>query len=244
MSSRVGHLPNGRTYKINAPRNKVRVTQYAYGFGNVNLWYDAGYGTNTVINGQSVSFWPSKINNNSFIQTVAASQAIYTTPDTNFNNFPSLFCQANRVYNFQNEASYFSGYTIAIIARNNTVALQSSGLLCRLSVSAHISWGGTTSGGIGWVNNSAIPIAGSSTTINDINPHIAIFTQNGIIVDGNIEATSGLTTITYDRLFQPAASTAFRFNGYLAEMIFYNKTISNVEAIQLCDNINQKYAIY
>jgi hypothetical protein len=247
MAGRLGHIEQTRRVG-HVPVNGIRKTNYAYGFGGVNFWLDAGYGLNTQTDLAAVTKWIDRIRGISFQQSTAASQPRFILSDANFNNYPTVdfsvstsrYLQSFYSYGFPNTTDF----TIAFIAKYGVLNTQNCVAGTSVAGAPRIALGGTAASwnGVTVFNTSLI---GSGTT-ESTSTKIAIITNTEIVVNGTQEATYSYFNfnLNMDQIGIANTLGGQQLRGQIAEIIVFGDALSSADCIRLSDNINAKYAIY
>ena len=232
------------------PNLNMQQATSAYGFSGVTFWLDAAYGLNTQTNLGAVSRWQQRVGEGRFIQDTVSAQMRLVLNDSNFNNLPSVECNAiNKWMTADNGLRLnISGFTIAVVSKVNTDR-QINALLFSLDGSNYMFDGGsgTNRNGFGFISDSITRLQGSTESLN---PRIKIITGTNVIVNGVSETTTGAigtTSIELKVLFAQISgpgSATVSYTGTIAEIIAFPYTMTSDEAIALSNNLNQKYAIY
>jgi hypothetical protein len=215
------------------PSANYQMNNQAYGFSGCTFWLDAEYGTNTQTNGANVSLWTDKISGISFTQSTVGSQPTYVTSLASFNNNPAIFFSA-KTMSYPNLIGNF--YTVVFVVQNvtNGVINQFLG-----DSSTNNVWfnGGTAAGydGFGIRRNGSVQVASSYG--EDLNAHIAVFNPSYIVVDGAVRSTATSTLSGFSNFHST-------HQYYISNFICYNVNYTSSQAIEICNNINTKYAIY
>jgi hypothetical protein len=219
----------------------------AYGFGGVSFWLDAAFGLNTQTNLGAVNSWQQRVGGGTFIQATAGNQPRLILNDPNFNNFPSVEAQDNaRRMTASNGLKFNPQITVAIISKINSANTVNSIIADREVNNRGIFDGGT---GAGWNGFGywATTVQLQGTTENT-NARIKIITSTDVIINGSVESTGSIGT-TFQELtsiFNGASNGATSATGIgtIAEIIAFGYSMTSANAIQLSNNINQKYVIY
>lgn len=226
----------------------------AYGFGGVSFWLDAAFGLNTQTNLGAVSYWMPRVGASPFIQNTAGNQPRLILNDANYNNLPSVEAvDISRNMIAISGLKFDNRYTIAIISKVNTNVSRNGiiGNIISGDAGAVILAGGTGTGltGFGYSTIGFTTPTLQGTT-ESTSSRIQIATNSNIIINGNIESTGSGFSIGQDllTLFRGGGlSGGFPTNylvGSIAEIIAFNYEMTSTNAIELSNNINQKYAIY
>jgi hypothetical protein len=216
------------------PNLNFQMNNEAYGFSGCMFWLDAAVNKNTSTDSTLVSFWQDKIQSIRFVQTTAGNQPTYLTSYAPLNNNPVIFFNAKTMS--ASPVFLQQPQTTAVVFQG-VVSASINQMFGDSTTNFNYNWGGTGAGynGIGCRINGS---PNSSTYGEDTNPHIAIFTKERIIADGAQQHTWSLN-------FIPQISNFYNTSQqYIAEIICFNKILTQAECVQLCDNINSKYAIY
>jgi hypothetical protein len=209
----------------------------AYGYPGCELMWDSQFGTDTVTNGATVTYWNDVVQGR---RLVADSTPTYALNDASFNNYPSLQCpNANTVFRISNSGDdivVVAPFTIVFVVRKIADNTGSNLILSRPS--------GTTNAiqirGVQMLNTTLV----TAPSVNDTAGHIIIVTNTNLYVDGVSRATA--------TSFSPAVSyTHFGFNSgnaancmsAFAMVAFYRQNYG-AETITLSNNINAKYAVH
>jgi hypothetical protein len=228
----------------------------AYGFSGCTFWLDAAYGVPTLTDGATISSWIERIKGIRFLQTTGANQPVFRLSDSNFNNFPSVdFLTGAPVMQTNSDVIPSSEeYTYWAVFKHNGIIAGGQTIFSKyntpVTTSAFMVIGGNFSAvlGIGW--RSAMdtvqtqPYWGSN--VEDTSPHIAIWTNERVYVDG-LEFTftptytiqGGWNTIGYS-IGTPGRNLCAR----LAEVGILSYKLNSSECLRLSNNINAKYSIY
>jgi len=215
----------------------------AYNFNRCLLWLDAAYGTSTVVNGASISSWQDKINNVRFTQSSLTSQPLYILSDANFNNFPALNFFSFLGRGLVTSTSFPLGTgTLAIVMRATANNQGSKNLILGNGDTIGFASGGGNANvtGYGFYSGNT---AFTKTNVEDANAHIVIANRDYIIIDGvnQTSATSNtFLNFTHIGLGDINNSTSCA----IAEILIYDYNMSQTDAIQLSNNINDKYQKY
>lgn len=216
----------------------------AYNFSRCLLWLDAAYGTSTVVNGANVSSWQDKINGVQYTQGTAAQQPIYVLSDSNFNNLPVInFRNAPSINNLRSTTSFALGTgTLAIVMRAATNTQTSKNLILGDGSTIGFASGGANASitGYGFYNGN-VPL--TRTNIEDANMHIVIANRDCIIIDGVNQTSAVSNTFLNFTVIGGGDGNNF-ISALIAEILIYDYTISETDAIQLSNNINAKYLKY
>jgi hypothetical protein len=234
------------------PNLNFQMNNEAYGFGNVDLWFDAAYGLNTQTDGANISFWKDRIQNLEFNQTSAANQPVLRISDSDFNNLPSVdFNTTSKI--LTNEKGFVVSGTIAFVVKAsgfsaNGNVLFSDGIGSGVSERAIMLAGETTAKGIGVYNSSSITGVASiiiNSGVRDLLPHIVVFTKTAVIIDGIIAASGPTLMQLYKTIGSILTTTGGRHSrAKLPEFITFKNQFTDDEALTICDRLNSKYAIY
>ena len=238
-------FPSKRGQFNGFPNLNFQINNGAYGFSGLIHWYDAAYGTNTQTNGAAITSWQPRVGPYSFLQSTAANQPRFSLSDVYFNSYPAIdFYDTARGMTSQSPLLMGSKVSIAFVGYIYSISTNFNLIIYNTTVASYyLVFGGNNANvtGIGIYNDTASFVL--RTTIENMLPHIVIFTSQNIIVDGVVAASGTLSyPVAYNRLSGTAASGAF--NGKMAELLIYNQDLDSNKAIALSDNLNAKYAIY
>jgi hypothetical protein len=250
MAGRLGHI-DGKRRVGHVPINGIRKTNYAYGFGGLLNWFDAGRGTSATTNLGLISFWNDLVNHNvSFVMLTAASQPRLILSDANYNGYPSVEFHTN-ARRLISTIGFTFEKTLVVVFKCNTETTQNAIFGDGTGVATagnrrFVARGSATSiTGIGMYTNSGDASA-YKTSIEDFLPHIVVLTEDHIIVDGvSVAVTGKLNTIgSWNYFGASGTQTTAHFIGSVAEVLNYSEKLTEEQCIRLSDTINSKYAIY
>jgi hypothetical protein len=248
MAGRLGHIDDARRVG-HIPRNKIRKTEYAYGFGGVLFWLDASYGLNTSTNLGAVSIWNDRVSNWSFIQSTAGNQPRLITSNASFNNYPTIdfYTTARFMDSNRGGLPLSKSTTLIFVAKYDTINGRNA-VLANSTNSGTIGLGGTGVGANGvYYSDVATGNIIASGTTNSTTTKIVVMTNSQIVVNGTQEYSGTISLFpdwSCDRLARRAAFTANQLLGHIAEIIFLDAKLTSEECLRISDNINSKYAIY
>jgi hypothetical protein len=212
----------------------------AYNQNGCTFWLRADFGTNTTTDNAAISSWSDITNSITYQQLTAGSQPKYNLSNVSYNNNPTIdfFDNARFLQNLGNIRLPYR--TFVCVANYDTINTRNT--IFGIDSNNGFFLGGTGAGvtGIGFTEIGALQ---SITTIENTSPHIVIYTDNLIIVDGVVRST---TAYTIDTAFTQISSstTTQSLIGKVAELIGYDVPLTQDQALSLSNTINQKYAIY
>jgi len=238
MSGNIGHIPNFKIGHI--PRNKIRQPIYAYGYGNVIAWWSADYGTDTVVNGASITTWKDKVKG-SILRSVISPT--YTSSDANFNNKPSIKFSTTKNMTFDNPLGFGTSFSLLCVYKLIGLSSASNGFLQsgagNLGDPVELN-ASTTSHGERLQDFSNVNFGSS---VNDTNPHVSVITPENIRRDG-ISVASGGTSLQFNSATQIGSSSANRgLNADIVEIIMIDRTLTTLEMDNWRDNARQPYGL-
>lgn len=247
---RIEHIKERRV--LNTPRNYIRKTNYVYGFSNAVNWMDASHGTNTIINSGAITYWEDKITQLKYSQNTASAQPRFMTKPTGYNGYPAIDFYSNARWLLSESGKGIKLTKFFAVAFVANVSVFNSNSNCLIGMSGsnldRIILAGGGSGpaltqGISFFNANTLLLG---TTIRDGAVHITVITESMIVVDGVVISTGNIpiSDNLWNQLGGTGATSTTSFNGVLAELIVYDRYLTSDEAVNLCDNINSKYAIY
>lgn len=247
MSGRLGHIVKNDYNRI--ANNGIKPLNYAYNFPGASFWLDANYGTSTKTDAASVNSWTDKIANLTFS---AGSAPLYRTAPTGYNSNPTVDFNTSARYltcplhTGVRLPKYFAVAFVANIASYNT---NSNTLIGRadnnadkiILAGASGLFPANTGISFGYINTVKL-----SSTVRDLLVHISVVTESFIVVDGAVSVTGSVNVYgtLWDQIGSTQTASSVGLIGQIAEILVYNRQFSQAEAIQLCDNLNTKYAIY
>lgn len=212
---------------------------------NLALWLDASDSSTITQSGGSVSLWADKSGNGyNASQATGASQpqtGVSTINGNNaltFNGSSSFFSVAPALRNIIRN----SPETTALVYRTNAVSNQ---------IQFAMNIGGTSVKTMRVQNSATYSASGSgpalavSVTI-DTNAHIAGFRRNGVNRMTYHDAATATDTNGVDSNYDNAiyvgrGATGNYHSGELAEIILYNKALSDAEKLQLDTYLKSKW---
>jgi hypothetical protein len=262
MSGRLGHIDDARRVG-HLSKNKIRTTNYAYGFGNCKYWLDASLGLNTNTNLAAVDSWVEKINGINYVQATGANQPRFILSDAAFNNYPVIEFYSNARFLAAVKGYPVGPYDTLVLVYQKTSSITGSsresifgdgntGVNAGFHLVSNTSTSGVSTNYFGWTAQgrqitSAAYYAESSGAVNNLNSQIIVLSGLKFFVDG-VELSG-----SYIGSFPWAGFEFFRFNSNgatlcstfkLADLVIYNGVLSSVDGVKLSDNINSKYSIY
>jgi hypothetical protein len=257
MAGRLGHIDGARRVG-HVPVNGIRQTNYAYGFGGLvyRLWAEVG--TSTKTDGGSIVTWESLLQPLIFQQTTAAQQPVFRLTDSNFNNYPSVdfLSGAPWMELIKGSIGVPKDFTIYIVYRNNAIGNGRNHIFASGNTTAESSFlvtGGNYSVilGLGFCRSTGTNGSDTywGTTVEDTLPHIGILTFNDACVDGIEYNYVGRNypndnNLPWNKLGVGATLNGRNPNCRIADIGIFNTTFNQEQRLRLCENINQKYAIY
>lgn len=228
------------------PNLNFQVNNERFGFSGAVLDLDARYSTNTTTDGASISSWVDTIGNIAFTQSTAANQPIFDLNNPSFNNLPAI--------NFNASAkTLLSPVTIGVetilcICENTTINAQQNILLgstnANNSSDLRLITGGVGTGytGIGYYSGLATsPTSITSSTIENTIAHIFVLGTGSFIIDG-VSYTASTQSISFGRLSN--TTTTASFLGYVTRIVGYKRIFTDADALVMCKNANNEYAVY
>lgn len=228
------------------PSLNFQMNESAYGFSGAVLWLDAAFGLNTQTDLGAISEWKDRISGSKYTQSTAGSQPRLILSDVNFNGYPSVEnLSSSKQLNAVSVPGIGSNFTFACVAKNNSI---SPGNSLIQGGSCAVLMGGTeqiNNTGIGLYNNETGSVSYIKSTVEDIAPHVFVISNNLLIIDGAVVATTAFTMpgANFTNLFG-SGSFGRTFLGRLAEFIGYNRSLSSTECVALSSALNAKYVIY
>jgi hypothetical protein len=236
------------------PNLNFQMNNEAYGFSGCTFWLDAAYGLNTQTNLAAIATWKEKIRGFDYVQGTAGNQPRLLTSDATFNNLPVIELQSNvRALVAGVAYGYDTRKTLAVVFQKISGPVTTSPYRGQVigSAAGTPAYSGINfniqsnidSGGVGFTSGGTFQH--TSATPFDTNPHIIIVNNSVYVADG-ATPTSTLSGVDTAGPFDAIGGTTNRtgFAGKIAEILVFDQTLNSVEAIRLCNNINQKYAIY
>jgi hypothetical protein len=244
MAGRLGHIDGTRRVG-HVPRNGIRKTNYAFGFGGLRHMLTSEGGINHSGNNTRFSIWEDQVSGVIFSQTTSTLQPIYRSSFANFNGYPAVEWDTAGRYMLANTNGAITcgvNSTFAIVFQRGAAVSRNRIIGNGATAGYFISCGGTT------VN---ISIGDNTTTdidagVSDNLPHIIIVTTSFIILDGVLAGTGiARWSNEFNGLSGSTASGSANTGRYATPLIaHYDYPFTQEEAIRLCNNINGKYAIY
>jgi hypothetical protein len=219
----------------------------AYGYNNCVLHLDAGNGHH-LINNTAVGSWTNLINGDTFTQATGANQPIYRSTNVDFNNQPVLqFDTTDLLQSGQN--SIYQINQNPLFGAIFIVAQRTGSIIANGPTIFHNNTGGTGSIIFGITASPSIGVRGAiSTGIADLSPHIMAFKpgasgSGGVWVDGvKYAGTWDLSMMNYNTIGWTLGGNSI--NGFLAEILLYNRFFDDADIIEVSNQLNAKYAIY
>ena len=224
----------------------------AYGFSGCSFWLDAAQGLNTQTNLGAISQWVERIKKGKFEQTTAGNRPRLITSDINFNNLPVVEFNAQQRY--LDAAVEFGGMLVsprktfllvfqktsnASGTNHRTVLIGEPG-----GANAGQSFNMEASSGNNVGFFSGLSAQSISATPYNTNPHIIAVNVNGFVDNGVSVTVTGTTfeDAVYSRISGSLGTTSGTFK--LAKVVCWEQLLSQTDLVQLCGNVNTKYAIY
>jgi hypothetical protein len=231
------------------PNLNFQMNNEAYGFSGCTFWLDAAYGLNTQTDLAAVSSWQERIKNYIFLQATAGAQPRLISSDPDFNNNPSIdfFNNVRWIGLSSSGINIAKGFTIVVVYKVTTSSPNGGNVLFSdpgnlNGITVLLSGESASITGFGVYPQFSSPLL--ATNVKDTNPHIAVLTNNYIIIDGVLEASGFCELPSSYQNLGSGTNSARRIQGKIAEIIIYDSTINLSNCFLLSDNINQKYAIY
>jgi hypothetical protein len=220
----------------------------AFDFNQVDFYLDPNYGLNTNVDLQPISFWVDRIRSLTFSEETASRQPRYIASEPSFNGLSAVEFQSSGRNLYAGVGNGFSlNGTIAFVYKLNVIGTYGLFLFNREQnvVLGSVNLGGTTAGltGVGIYGGGG---AGTTpflvSTVEDTMPHICVITRTNIIVDGAVVATGSYTAGSI--MNNISYFTSASIQAKIGLIMTLRNSLNELDAIRLCDNINQEYAIY
>lgn len=203
----------------------------------VSIWYDSN---------------PTSIEKNNAIASSAVNYPIYV--DNVFNGvIPALrFDGVNDFFSFNSSAMLNSNYTVFMVEQRRTAGVNQFFLGGSTSGNFHIGYGSSTfirAGKYGGINSDFFdytvpaytsPMPRIHTFLHSSTIGKRYWINGGVTPEGSSNNTSVLTF--YNGVIGNTEGTWF-YNGDIAEMIIFNRALSNEERTAIEDYLGKKYAI-
>jgi hypothetical protein len=240
------------------PNLNFQSNNAAYGFGNLAFWLNPSQGLSSTVNGAQISNWQESINRINFLQGTSANQPLLISSDINFNNHPTLdFSLGTRCLTADRTLFFNQGNTLVIVYRATNLKFQQdahyrivgSGLQTYTRSNGNTGYcvGGildfSASNGAG-IFSSWAPQSLYSTSLWTTNRYIVVITNTSLIANGSVIDTGSITGFNLQHLGGTSGNGGSSANFILADLLMYSQSFNDNDAIQLCNNINQKYLIY
>jgi len=247
-----GFQNTSRTNGFNGfPALNFRMNNQAYGFSGCSFWLDAAYGLNTQTDLAAVSSWQTRIGGVAFTQSTAANQPTLVLSDASFNNLPTInFTAGNTRFMLSSPNSYvgLGNVTIAIVYQIQSTSTNGNRLVSD-STTANNAIGIASNGANAGMNGLGLYTGTSTSTISgtteDTNPHIGILSDRYVYVNGVQEATGSSQFIYgFNQLGSQGSTNNTATQAKIAEIIIFNRLMTDLQMANLSTNINSKYAIY
>lgn len=247
--SRFKHFPDHRFKHF--PKGKLQGSIHPYGFTGCYCWFDPAFGITR--SGSDISRWTDRIRSYSFSQGNASFQPVFVSSLVNFNSNPALLFSGLCIISGSfipvspSMTIAFVVYPLAASATANNFlsdASPSSGTTHRIKVQ------GGASGvvGTGVYSGVADPMTAVKVSTFKANaPQIVVISAGGnIAVNGTIYSTSAWNPSAAFALMGglTGGSNSHNLQGYVGELLFYNRSFTDAEMLQLSETINEKYQIY
>lgn len=224
------------------PALNFQLNNERFGFSACTFDLDARYNTNTLTNGAAISSWRDTIGYYNFSQATAGNQPSYNSTTLLLNNYPSIqFTNQRSLLGPQN----FGFETVAFVFYNSSLNLQN--VLLGTSDANNTSFSRINTGGTADPGPNGISYITSLTTVvaasfvNDTNPHIVVIGTNCFVIDG-VTYTTPNRPVSFARISNTTNGGSFL--GYVTRILGYKNPMNQDQAFQLCENINNEYAIY
>lgn len=249
--SRFKHFPENRFKHF--PTGKLQGTLKPYGYTGCFCWFDPAFGITR--SGTSISFWFDRLRDFAMSQTTAVDQPSFVAALAQFNNHPAV--------------SFVAGTTFMSVSPiptgpNMTIAFVVFPTFANAVGNNFLSNGGPGTGGIHkiFVQGNAVNNVGTGvyngvsspvtqirvSTFKANSPQIVVITagNNANVIVNGVAYTAGSwqPSVAYNYMGGINGSTNHDLSSYVGEILFFNRSFSDVEAIALCNAINEKYAIY
>jgi hypothetical protein len=262
VSGAVGNM-SIRKYYLES--RAVNIPPYGYGPGNdVTTWWDAR-SKSTLLSGSDIVRWYDRSGNDVDLLDDVVDRPIYNVSDVDFNGLPSTTFGNNQhmesIYNSLLDLDTGSGFTLYLVLKINSFPSTYSFLVTRTNGT---SW--TKGWGIMyfsnnwrfWVNNynytnTRVDMGSWSDFTN---AHIFKLTYNKVNITGEIIGPSGVSEVNTAYTTAPknpsssegirlgdGNSSSYDCDFKLAEMVFYNRPINEVEQSEAEAYLKNKYNI-
>jgi hypothetical protein len=210
----------------------------AYNQNGCTFWLRADFGLNTQTNGGSISSWTDSISGVAFSQSTLANQPVLRTSQASYNNLPVVDFLAAGTGTLIGPVTLFN--TIAFIANYDSIGNRNA--ILSLNSTNGIFLGGTATGynGVSIQNNGTVTSGSTEST----SVKIVVISNNLIMVNGVVEASTSFNIAFGFSLLGSIVGGAGGFLGKCAEIICFEQSLNQNQALELSNNINTKYAIY
>jgi len=236
------------------PNINFGTAREAYNFGGVSFWLDAGLNTNTQTNLAAISSWVDRVRDIPYLQSTAGSQPRYNSANALFNNYPTIdFYSQQRFMDAAQPPGVDPKFTFVVVYRKLTDATgtthstslfgTSKAATTGLGFNVELMQATVQDPSVGFSPTTNI-YSLSSTVPFGTAAHILVINSTAFIDNG---ASVSFTGSTYSGFGATRISGSANNNSgtlEIAEILVYERLLSDSQCIQLCNNINQKYALY
>lgn len=231
-----------------------------YGKDKCGFRLDAGLGLQGgITNGSLMSEWTDTVFGVNYLQPTATKQPKWIESDPSFNGLPVIHCDA-RTEGFLsdqlNGPAFGIGQTVAVVYQGFTVEGGGSPYPLGVIYGDWSTYGNSRNTAICYAWNTSHSVSGyyvgrdnpkkTSSDIADNLVHIAVISSSSFVADGSV------LSLAHDYPIAGGLITAIGGNGAygpggtfkIAELVVWNQDYTDSQCLEICDQINSKYAIY
>jgi hypothetical protein len=239
---------------IGFPSINFGTARESYNFGGVSFWLDAALNTNTQTNLGAISSWVDRERSIPYLQSTAGNQPRYNSANALFNNYPTIdFHTQQRFMDTSQPPSVDPKFTFVVVYRKLTDATGTShstslfgtvkAATTGLAFNVELMQASVQEPSVGFSPGTNI-FSLSSTVPFGTAAHILVINSTAFIDNGSSVAFTGSNYTGFGATRISGSANNNSGTLEIAEILLYERLLSESQCIQLCNNINNKYAIY